>query len=147
MYRFRPHSLITDKMLRSIHAWEDRMRNPSLAILLILELCAIDLAAPLAAKGIPLARVFADARVLAVRIVVVMLSPRLGSIILIPLGLTGDRREPSYSLGNCRTLLPSSSTGAAISSSTQRWFGQSRRRSMLLAVLHFTASRVRSCFF
>ena len=87
MDRFQRHSIIADKVRRSFHAWQDRIRDPSLTILLILELCAIFLAAPLAAKGLPIARALADALVLAVLIVVVMLSPRLGAIILMLLGL------------------------------------------------------------
>jgi hypothetical protein len=84
---FQRHSIISDKMRRSIHAWQDRIRNPSFTILLILELCAIFLAAPLAARGLPIARVLGDALVLAVLIIVVMLSPRLGGIVLVLLGL------------------------------------------------------------
>jgi hypothetical protein len=79
--------IIADSVRKFVHAWQGRIRNPSLTILLILELGAIFLAAPLAAKGLPMARVFADALVLAVLIVVVTLSPRPGSIILILLGL------------------------------------------------------------
>jgi hypothetical protein len=56
-------------------------------VLLILELCAIFLAAPLAAKGLPIARAVADTLVLGVLIIVVMLSNRWGAIILILLGL------------------------------------------------------------
>ena len=56
-------------------------------MLLILELCAIFLAAPLAAKGLPIARAVADTLVLGVLIIVVMLSNRWGAIILILLGL------------------------------------------------------------
>lgn len=58
-----------------------------LTVLLVLEMCAIFLAAPLAAKGLPIAQVVADALVLAVLAIVVMLSPRPGGIVLILLGL------------------------------------------------------------
>lgn len=58
-----------------------------LTVLLALELCAIFLAAPLAAKGLPVARVVADMLVLAVLVIVVMLSQRWGAIVLILLGL------------------------------------------------------------
>jgi hypothetical protein len=85
----QPHSIIPDKVRGSINAWQDRIRDPTLTVLLILELCAIFLAAPLAAKGLPIARVLADALVLAVLVIVVMLSPRLGGIIIVVLGLAG----------------------------------------------------------
>jgi hypothetical protein len=71
----------------SLYAWQDRIRDPMLTALLVLELCAIFLAAPLAAKGLPIARAIANTLVLAVLVIVVMLSPRPGAIILILLGL------------------------------------------------------------
>jgi len=58
-----------------------------LTVLLVLELCAMFIAAPLAAKGLPMARVVADTLVLVVLVVVVMLSQKWGAIILILLGL------------------------------------------------------------
>jgi hypothetical protein len=58
-----------------------------LTVLLVLELCAMFIAAPLAAKGLPIARAVADTLVLAVVVIVVVLSPRPGAIILILLGL------------------------------------------------------------
>jgi hypothetical protein len=81
------HSVIVDNTRRSIHAWQDGVRNPSLTALLVLELCAVFLAAPLAAKGLPIARAVADTLLLAVLVIVVMLSHRWGAIILILLGL------------------------------------------------------------
>ena len=45
------------------------------------------IAAPLAAKALPIARAIADALVLAALVIVVMLSPRWDTIILILLGL------------------------------------------------------------
>jgi hypothetical protein len=62
--------------LRFIHAWQGRVRDPSLTALLILELCVIFVAAPLAAKGLPLARAVADTLLLAVLVIVVTLSHR-----------------------------------------------------------------------
>ncbi|MEA2732914.1 MAG: hypothetical protein QOF70_7389 [Acetobacteraceae bacterium] len=78
---------IDDDAWKPIHSWQDRIRNPSLTVLLVLELAAIFLAAPLAAKGLPIAPVVADTLVLAVLVIVVMLSQRWGAIILILLGL------------------------------------------------------------
>ena len=71
----------------SVYAWQDRIRDPSLTMLLVLELCAIFLAAPLAAKGLPVARAVADMLLLAVLVIVVLLSKRWGAIFLILLGL------------------------------------------------------------
>jgi hypothetical protein len=83
----RRHSVVVDNPRKSIHAWQDRFRDPSLTALLVLELCTIFFAAPLAAKGLPIARAVADTLVLAVLVIVVMLSRRWGAIILILLGL------------------------------------------------------------
>ncbi|HEX8811675.1 MAG TPA: ion channel [Terracidiphilus sp.] len=55
--------------------------------MLVLELCAVFLAAPLAAKGLPIARAVANTLVFAVLVIVVMLSPRPSAVILILLGL------------------------------------------------------------
>jgi voltage-gated potassium channel Kch len=63
------------------------MVDPSLTVLLVLELCAIFVAAPLAAKGLPVARAVADTLVLAVLVIVVLLSKKWGAIFLILLGL------------------------------------------------------------
>jgi hypothetical protein len=70
-----------------LRTWRDRIRDPSLTALLMLELCAMFLAAPLAAKGLPIARVVADSMLLAVLLVVVSVSDRWGAILLILLGL------------------------------------------------------------
>src|SRR5215471_13907878 len=80
-------SLIVDNTRKSIRAWQDRIRDPSLTILLVLELCAIFVAAPLAAKGLPVARAVADTLVLAVLVIVVLLSKKWAAIIVILLGL------------------------------------------------------------
>jgi hypothetical protein len=80
-------SVALDDRRRSIGTWQDRIRDPMLTVLLVFELCAVFFAAPLAAKGLPIARVVANTLVLAVLVVVVMLSPRPGAIILILLGL------------------------------------------------------------
>ena len=55
-------------------AWQDRIRDPSLAVLMILQLGAIFLATPLEAKGLPIARTAADLLVLAFLVIVVVLS-------------------------------------------------------------------------
>jgi voltage-gated potassium channel Kch len=72
---------------RSFRAWQERIRDPSLTVLLVFQLCAMFFAAPLAANGLPVARSIANTLVIAVLVIVVMLSPRLVAVILILLGL------------------------------------------------------------
>jgi hypothetical protein len=81
MSDFQAPSLVLENTRKSIHAWQDRIRDPSLTVLLILELAAIFLATPLAAEGLPMARAITDTLVLGVLGIVVMLSHRLGAII------------------------------------------------------------------
>jgi hypothetical protein len=50
------HSVVVDNRRTSIRASQDRFREPGLTVLLILQLCLVFLAAPLAAKGLPIAR-------------------------------------------------------------------------------------------
>ena len=80
-------SIVVDNRRRSIPTWQDRISDPSLTVLLVLQLCAIFVAAPLAAKGLPMARTVANAFVLAVLAIVVMLSRKSGAIVVILLGL------------------------------------------------------------
>ena len=80
-------SIALDDTRRSVGPWQDRIRDPRLTVLLVLELCTIFLAAPLAAKGLPIARAVGDTLVLAALVIVVMLSHRWGAVILILLGL------------------------------------------------------------
>ena len=87
MDRVQRPSIVVDNPRRSIHAWQDQIRDPSLTILLVLELCTIFVAAPLAAKGLPMARTVANMLVLAVLVIVVMLSHKWGAIVVIMLGL------------------------------------------------------------
>lgn len=83
----RSDSVVVDSAPRSTQTWQKRFRDPALTVLLILDLCTIFLAVPLAAKGLPTAKVVADALVLVVVAIVVMLSLRWNAIILILLGL------------------------------------------------------------
>ena len=80
-------AVVTDGRRRAVEPWQNRFRDPALTVLLVLEICAIFLAVPLAAKGLPTARVVADTLVLAVIAIVVTLSLRWSAIILILLGL------------------------------------------------------------
>jgi membrane-bound ClpP family serine protease len=85
----RRPSLVADNTWKSIQVWRDRIRDPSLKILFVLELCAIFLATPLAANGLPVAQAVADMLLLAVLVIVVMLSQRWDAIIMILFGLAG----------------------------------------------------------
>ena len=87
MHGSQHHSIAVNNRRRSISAWQDRIRDPSLTVLLVLELCLLFLAAPLAAKGLPIARPIIETMVLAVVVIVVMLSHRRGAIAVILLGL------------------------------------------------------------
>jgi hypothetical protein len=73
--------------LSAIGAWQDRIRDPSLTVLLVLQLAMMFVAAPLAAKGQPIARPLVEALLLALVAVVVLLSHRRGAIIAIVPGL------------------------------------------------------------
>ena len=90
-------SVVLNDPPRSIHAWRDRFRDPGLTVLLVLQLCLIFFAAPLAAKGLPIARQAGETLVLAVVVIVVVLSRRRGPIALILLGLAATLA--SLSLG------------------------------------------------
>jgi voltage-gated potassium channel Kch len=82
------HSIVVDNRRVSIHVWQDRFRDPALTILLVLELCVIFFAAPLAASGLSIAKPIIETMMLAVVVIVGMLSQRRGAIAAILLGLT-----------------------------------------------------------
>jgi hypothetical protein len=65
-------SVGVDKPRSSIRIWQDRISDPSLTVLLVLELCAIFIAVPLAAKGVPVARAGQTAALLALATVVLL---------------------------------------------------------------------------
>jgi len=93
-----PHgSPVTSGRRTSFRTWQERIRDPSLTVLLILEVCVIFVAAPLAVKGLPVARGVGETLILAVVVVVVLLSYRRGAIVVILLGLVA--RFASFSLG------------------------------------------------
>jgi hypothetical protein len=81
--QYQRHLAIFDNRRRSIRGWQDRIRDPSLTLLLVLELCLIFLAAPLAAKGLLKAAPITQTMVLVVVVIVVMLSHRRGPIAVI----------------------------------------------------------------
>ena len=81
------NAVVADDRRRFIKLWQDRLRDPALTLLLVLELCTIFLAVPLAAKGLPIAQAVGNTLILAAIAIVVMLSLRWNAIILILLGL------------------------------------------------------------
>jgi hypothetical protein len=80
-------SHIVDNSRPSVHAGWDQFRDRGLSILLLLEVCLIFFATPLAAKGLRIAGPILELTFLAVILVVVMLSRRRGAIALILLGV------------------------------------------------------------
>jgi ion channel len=78
---------VVESARKAIRAWQDRVRDWGLTLLLALQICAIFFAAPLAAAGLPIARALADMLVLAVLTIVVTLSQRWGAIVVILLAL------------------------------------------------------------
>lgn len=90
-------AIVLNERRRRLRAWQERVRDPSLTVLLVLELCTVFLAEPLAARGLPIARAVTDTLVLVVVVIVVALSHRRGAILLILLGLAAT--EASSLLG------------------------------------------------
>jgi hypothetical protein len=75
-------------------SWRDRFRDPSLNVLLVLEIAIAFLTAPLAAKGLPSAGVLVDVLTWAVVVINVVLSNRRGAIVSILLVVLVTRRKP-----------------------------------------------------
>ena len=71
----------------SLHAWQDRLRDPSLSVLLVLQFFLLFVALPLDAIGVPIAEPVAWVLLLAAVTLVVLLSRRGGAIAFILLGL------------------------------------------------------------
>lgn len=92
-------SAAVDNRRKSILAWQDRFRDPALTVLLVLELCAIFLAAPLAAKGVPIARVVAQTLALVALVIVVLLSYNRGAIVAILLGFVAFAASGLFGAG------------------------------------------------
>jgi hypothetical protein len=93
------HSLVVDNRRGSIYAWQDRIRDPALTVLLVLEIGLIFVGAPLAASGVPIARPIIQTMVLAVVVIVGMLSHRRGAIAVILLGLAATLTSVSFGSG------------------------------------------------
>ena len=71
----------------SPHAWQDRLRDPSLTVLLVLQVFLLFIALPLAATGVPIAAPVAWLLLLVAVTLVVVLSRRVGASMFILLGL------------------------------------------------------------
>ena len=82
--RYQRDRRVIGERRMAVRAWRDRVRDPSLSVLLVLELCAIFLATPLAAQGLPTARVVGETLVLAVVVSVVKLKYIIVAISLGP---------------------------------------------------------------
>jgi Ion channel len=78
---------VLDTKRGSLRGWQDRVRDPSLSVLLVLQLFLLFVALPLDATGVPIAEPVAWALLLAAVTLVVMLSHRGGAILFILLGL------------------------------------------------------------
>ena len=81
------HGQQSEEAPASWDGFQDRIRNPSLTLLLVLELSSIFFAAPLAAKGLPLAEKILDVSTWTMIVLTVVLSRRWGAIVLIALAL------------------------------------------------------------
>ena len=81
------NTILAHDRRRVTRPWQDGFRDPALPVLLVLQICTIFLAVPLAAKGLPIAQVVAETLVLAVIAIVVTLSLKWNAIILILLGV------------------------------------------------------------
>lgn len=87
MTQLQGQSVVVDKRPSSIRSLQDRIRDPSLTVLLVIELCAIFIAVPLAAKGLPAARIAGQTAALLALAIVVVLSRSGAAIAAILLGL------------------------------------------------------------
>ena len=79
---------------------QDRIRDPALTTLLVLELCLIFLGAPLAAKGVAIAKLVIETMVLATVAIVVMLSPRREAVAAILVGFAALLAGLSLDVGS-----------------------------------------------
>jgi hypothetical protein len=80
-------SLTAQQERASLQTWQERLRNPSLTVLLLLQLFLMFLALPLAARGTSIADRVGQSLLLVVLTLVVMLSHRRIAIAIILLGI------------------------------------------------------------
>jgi hypothetical protein len=77
-----------DNKRAALRAWQDRVRDPSLTALLVLQIFLMFVALPLEASGVPLAEPVGNWLLLGILTLVVVLSYRAVAIVLILLGLS-----------------------------------------------------------
>ena len=82
-----PRAIVLDNKRGRFHAFQDRLRDPSLTVLLVLQIFSQFVALPLAATGVPIAEPVAWLLLLVTVTLVVILSRRVGSSVFILLGL------------------------------------------------------------
>ena len=81
-----PRASAFDNERASLHGWQDRVRDPSLTLLLVLQVLLLFVSLPLAAVGVPIAEPFAWLALLVALTFVVVLSRRGVSIVTIRWG-------------------------------------------------------------
>jgi voltage-gated potassium channel Kch len=86
MHRYLRTSVL-EKKRASLDRWQDRVRDPSLTVLLVLQLFLLFVALPLAATGVPIAAPVAWLLLLVAVTLVVLLSQKGVAIVIILLGL------------------------------------------------------------
>ena len=90
-------AIVLDNKRASLRAWQDRLRDPSLTVLLVLQVFLLFVALPLDATGVPIAGPVAWLLLLVVLTLVVMLSNRGVAIVTILLGFMAA--AAGYALG------------------------------------------------
>ena len=82
-----PQAAVLDNKRASLRTWQDRLIDPSLTALLVLQVFLLFVALPLAAIGVPVAHPVAWALLLVAVTLVVVLSRRVGASVFMLLGL------------------------------------------------------------
>jgi hypothetical protein len=91
-----PRACAFDNERASLHGWQDRVRDPSLTVLLVLQVFLLFVALPLAAVGVPIAEPVAWLVLLVALTFVVVLSRRGVAIVTILLGLAAVAASGLY---------------------------------------------------
>jgi hypothetical protein len=91
-----PRASAFDNEPASLHGWQDRVRDPSLTVLLVLQIFLLFVALPLAVAGVPIAEPVAWLLLLVALTLVVVLSRRGVAIVTILLGLAAAAASGLY---------------------------------------------------
>jgi len=103
-----PRASTFDNGRASLYGWQDRVRDPSLTVLLVLQVFLLFVAVPLAAAGVPIAEPVGGLLLLVAVTLVVVLSRRGVAIVIVLLGLAaaaasglypGERLFSTFALG------------------------------------------------